>query len=69
MSPYDVGLYLAVFSVVFTAYAAYWLGWCWVMHFVWPAGPEWFVRPSIGAFLIVNITALIITLAILSRSP
>lgn len=68
MTLYDVGLYLAVFSVMLTLYSVYWVGWCWVMHYVWPAGPEWFVRPSHVGFLLVNITALIITLMILSRS-
>ena len=68
MNLYDAGLYTAVFSIVFAAYAGYWIFWCWVMHFVWPNGPVWFVRPSISAFFLVNITSVIITLLIFHRS-
>ncbi len=49
-------------------YIAYWTSWCWVWHFAWPTGPEWFIRPRASSFLLVSITGLIITLVICSRA-
>ena len=68
LSLYEFFLIFAVLSLVCTAYIAYWTGYCWAWHFVWPNGPQWLVRPHALSFLAVNITGVIITLMILSRA-
>lgn len=58
---------LFVAALVGVAYILYWAGWCWLWHYAWPTGPQWFVRPDVSHFLLVNITGLILTLVICSK--
>ena len=60
--------YLLATLMVGAAYIGYWSGWCWMWHYAWPTGPQWFIRPHVGFFLLVNITGVIITLMILSKA-
>lgn len=65
MTHQDYILAITLVMLTFGAYFLYWLGWCWVLHYLWPNGPQWVVRPSFSGFLLTCFTALIITLMIL----
>lgn len=60
--------FLFALLVLAAAYVGYWAAWCWAWHYAWPSGPQWFVRPHVSHFLLVNITGLILTLVICSRA-
>lgn len=68
MTPIDLILLILVTALVAVVYIVYWTSWCWIWHYAWPTGPEWFIRPRAGSFLLVCITSLIITLVICSKA-
>lgn len=68
MSGLELISIVAFVALVAMAHIGYWASWCWVWHYAWPAGPEWFIRPRAGSFLLVTITGLIITLVICSKA-
>lgn len=65
-----VDLIILTFAMVGVAvvYIGYWTSWCWLWHYAWPTGPEWFIRPRATSFLLTCITGLIITLVICSKA-
>ena len=56
---------LVAMIIVTLCWSLYWVGWLWVMHIVWPNGPQWFVRPALAPFICVSFLALIFTLVII----
>jgi hypothetical protein len=68
MSACELIAIVGALALVAVVYVGYWASWCWVWHYAWPAGPEWFIRPRVTSFLLATITCLIITLVICSKA-
>lgn len=68
MSTHEFFALFGALAAVAIFYIGYWTAWCWLWHWSWPSGPEWFVRPHVSSFLLVNITGLILTLVICSKA-